>query len=121
MTRETLHDGLIWLPSHVTADRDPDITGTNHRLSKPLIGDDNRIYACSGRDFFVFESNGTVAWTVHLNYTCNGDIAPVHGGKGKVHTIGHLVQSEFSYFCLSLMRKFLSTLCGLLLADISGS
>ncbi|KAK4802027.1 hypothetical protein SAY86_000230 [Trapa natans] len=71
----------------LSADPDLDATRSNHRLWKPLIGDDSRIYACSGRDFFVFESNGTLAWAVHLNYTCNGDITPVHGGKGKIFLV----------------------------------
>lgn len=57
---------------------------TASRLSKPLIGDDGRIYACSERNLFAFESNGSIAWTVPLNYTCDYAIAPVHGGREKV-------------------------------------
>lgn len=55
-----------------------------HRLSKPLVGDDGRVYACSDKNFFAFEGNGTIAWSTHLNWTCNPRIAPVHGGRGKV-------------------------------------
>ena len=55
-----------------------------HRLSKPLVGEDGRIYACSEKDLFAFESNGTIAWTIHLDYTCNAAMAPVQGGHGKV-------------------------------------
>ncbi|KAG8384532.1 hypothetical protein BUALT_Bualt04G0127700 [Buddleja alternifolia] len=54
-----------------------------YRLSKNFIGDDGRVYACSGKNFFAFENNGSIAWTVHLNYTCNASIAPVHGGSTK--------------------------------------
>lgn len=53
------------------------------RLSRNFIGDDGRVYACSGRNLFSFESNGTIAWTVPLNYTCNVNLAPVHGGSRK--------------------------------------
>ncbi|KAL0377833.1 UNVERIFIED_CONTAM: protein GAMETE EXPRESSED 3 [Sesamum radiatum] len=49
-----------------------------NRLFKNFIGDDGRVYACSGRNFFAFESNGSIAWMVHLSYTCNANIAPVH-------------------------------------------
>jgi len=56
-----------------------------HWLSKPLLGDDDgRIYACSRSNFFAFESNGTIAWTLHLDYKCNLGTAPVRGGHGKV-------------------------------------
>ncbi|XP_031391140.1 protein GAMETE EXPRESSED 3 [Punica granatum] len=71
----------------LSADQGHDVIETDHRLSKALIGDDGRVYACSGRDFFAFEGNGTIAWTVHLNYTCNGNIAPVHGGRGKIYLV----------------------------------
>ena len=58
---------------------------SGHRLSKPLVGEDGRIYACSEKDLFAFESNGTIAWTIHLDYTCNAAMAPVQGGLGKVN------------------------------------
>ena len=54
-------------------------------LSKPLIGNDGRIYICSEKDLFAFESNGSIAWTIHLNYTCKADMVPVYGGREKVH------------------------------------
>lgn len=54
-------------------------------LSKPLIGNNGRIYACSEKDFVAFESNGSIAWIIHLNHTCNADMAPVYGGREKVH------------------------------------
>lgn len=66
-------------------------TKTVYRLGKPLVGDDNRIYACAKRNFFAFESNGTIAWSVHLNFTCNAGMAPVHGGRGTIaNTAGEL-------------------------------
>ncbi|CAL1390760.1 unnamed protein product [Linum trigynum] len=52
------------------------------RLSKPLIGDDGTIYTCSQRFLLAFQSNGSLAWTLHLAYECNLRMAPVHGGPG---------------------------------------
>ena len=66
-----------------------------HRLSKPLVGEDGRIYACSEKDLFAFESNGTIAWTIHLDYTCNAAMAPVQGGLGKVSNFFF-----FGFMCL---------------------
>ncbi|GLT41181.1 hypothetical protein SLA2020_152650 [Shorea laevis] len=63
------------------------ISGTGRRLSKPLIGDDGRVYACSEKNLFAFESNGSLAWSLTLNYTCNMGTAPVHGGRGKLYLI----------------------------------
>ncbi|KAM6598864.1 hypothetical protein CsatA_018473 [Cannabis sativa] len=61
------------------------------RLSKPLIGNDGRIYICSEKDLFAFESNGSNAWTIRLNYTCYADMAPVYGGNEKIsNTEGEL-------------------------------
>ncbi|TKY50057.1 GAMETE EXPRESSED 3 [Spatholobus suberectus] len=56
-------------------------------LSKPLLGDDGRIYVCSYNTFFAFENNGTIAWTMHLDYKCNLGTAPVHGGHGKIYLV----------------------------------
>lgn len=56
----------------------------SRRLSRPLIGHDGKVYTCSEKDFLAFESNGSIAWTMHLNYTCNSDMPPVHGGRRKV-------------------------------------
>lgn len=60
------------------------------RLSKPLVRDDGRVYSCSERNLFAFESNGSIAWTVNLNYTCNVEIAPIHGGSRKVRELSLL-------------------------------
>ncbi|KAK4602226.1 hypothetical protein RGQ29_011322 [Quercus rubra] len=60
---------------------------SGHRLSKPLVGEDGRIYACSEKDLFAFESNGTIEWTIHLDYTCNAAMAPVQGGLGKIYLV----------------------------------
>lgn len=57
------------------------------RLSNPLIGYDGRVYTCSERNLFAFERNGSISWTVPLNYTCNVGIAPVHGDRGKVRDL----------------------------------
>nr|KYP60422.1 hypothetical protein KK1_022827 [Cajanus cajan] len=58
-----------------------------HWFSKPLVGDDGRVYVCSGNNFFAFENNGTIAWTMHLDYKCNLGTAPLHGGHGKVYLV----------------------------------
>ncbi|KAL3833434.1 hypothetical protein ACJIZ3_008170 [Penstemon smallii] len=57
------------------------------RLFKNLIGDDGRVYACAERTFFAFENNGSIAWTVQLDYMCNSNIAPVHGGSRKLYLV----------------------------------
>nr|XP_029150017.1 protein GAMETE EXPRESSED 3-like [Arachis hypogaea] len=56
-------------------------------LSKPLVGDDGRIYVCSNKKLFAFESNGSISWTMHIDYKCNVAMAPVHGGFGKIYLI----------------------------------
>ncbi|XP_073311406.1 protein GAMETE EXPRESSED 3-like isoform X2 [Primulina huaijiensis] len=57
------------------------------QLFKNFVGDDGRVFACSDKSFFAFEKNGSIAWTVHLNYTCSADIAPVHGGSRKIYLV----------------------------------
>ncbi|XP_048328207.2 protein GAMETE EXPRESSED 3 [Ziziphus jujuba] len=59
----------------------------DRRLSKPLIGYGGKIYACSEKDLFAFQSKGSIAWTIHLNYTCNADIAPIYGGTEKIYVV----------------------------------
>ncbi|KAF3796169.1 GAMETE EXPRESSED 3 protein [Nymphaea thermarum] len=57
------------------------------KLSKPLVGDDERIYTCAGKNFFAFESNGIVAWRIQLSYVCHTDIAPAFDSTGRIHLI----------------------------------
>ncbi|PPE02763.1 hypothetical protein GOBAR_DD00221 [Gossypium barbadense] len=57
------------------------------RLSKPLIGDGGRIYACSEDILLAFENNGSIAWFLPLGFECNVSKAPVHGGRGKIYLI----------------------------------
>jgi len=57
------------------------------RLANPYIGHNGRIFACSGKSLLVFESNGTVAWIIPLNYVCNVDITPVGDQRGKVTSV----------------------------------
>ncbi|MBA0599747.1 hypothetical protein Gorai_005953, partial [Gossypium raimondii] len=57
------------------------------RLSKPLIGDSGRIYACSEDMLLAFENNGSIAWFLPLGFECNVSKAPVHGGRGKIYLI----------------------------------
>ncbi|KAI3907666.1 hypothetical protein MKW98_016310 [Papaver atlanticum] len=60
---------------------------TTHRLSKPLVGDNGKIYTCSDRNFFAFESNGSIAWSVHINFTCYVDIPPIQDEFGKIYLV----------------------------------
>ncbi|KAL4273487.1 hypothetical protein GQ457_13G028160 [Hibiscus cannabinus] len=61
--------------------------GGGDRLSKPLIGDNGRIYACSDNMLFAFENNGSIAWFLPLTFKCNTAKSPVHGGRGKIYLI----------------------------------
>nr|CAB3473498.1 unnamed protein product [Digitaria exilis] len=47
-------------------------------LSTPLIVDDGRLVACSGKDLLAFERDGSIAWTVPLGHTCNHSIRLVY-------------------------------------------
>ncbi|XP_059284785.1 protein GAMETE EXPRESSED 3 [Lycium ferocissimum] len=58
-----------------------------YRLSKPLISDDGKVYVCSEKNFFAFESNGSVVWTLSLNYKCSPSIAPVLGESRKIYVV----------------------------------
>ncbi|XP_061979624.1 protein GAMETE EXPRESSED 3 [Populus nigra] len=60
---------------------------TDLRLSRPLIGEDGRIYICSEKTLYAFESNGSIAWTSYLSYACNASMAPVHGTVGKLYLV----------------------------------
>ncbi|KAF4373420.1 hypothetical protein G4B88_011689 [Cannabis sativa] len=75
--------GAEFFLSHITAEAVS--RKFARRLSKPLIGNDGRIYICSEKDLFAFESNGSNAWTIRLNYTCYADMAPVYGGNEKIY------------------------------------
>uniref|UniRef100_A0A803LAR1 Protein GAMETE EXPRESSED 3 n=1 Tax=Chenopodium quinoa TaxID=63459 RepID=A0A803LAR1_CHEQI len=75
---------LLLLPGFIQAEPWKSFTS---RLGKPLIVDDGIVYSCSEKFLYAFKSNGSMVSSVHLNYTCNGGIAPVYGGKGKVYII----------------------------------
>ncbi|KAJ6707608.1 PROTEIN GAMETE EXPRESSED 3 [Salix viminalis] len=60
---------------------------TDLTLSKPLVGEDGRIYICSEKTLYAFESSGSVAWTSYLGYACNVSMAPVHGTTGKLYLV----------------------------------
>ncbi|XP_057769914.1 protein GAMETE EXPRESSED 3 [Salvia miltiorrhiza] len=64
-----------------------DSNKAGYRLYKSLIMDEGRICACSEKYLFAFERNGSIAWALHLNYTCNANIAPVHGGSSKIYLV----------------------------------
>ncbi|XP_020573783.1 protein GAMETE EXPRESSED 3 isoform X2 [Phalaenopsis equestris] len=57
------------------------------RLSKPLLTDDGRIYACSGKNILLFDSNGTVVWIIPLGYSSSADISPIIDDRGKIYLI----------------------------------
>jgi hypothetical protein len=46
-------------------------------LSAPLIADDGRLVACSGKDLLAFQRDGSIAWVAPLGHTCNHSISPV--------------------------------------------
>ena len=73
---------------------------TDLTLSKRLVGEDGRIYICSEKTLYAFESNGSIAWTSYLGYACNVSMAPVHGTTGKVSGF-----PEFPSPCLDLTDK----------------
>ncbi|KAF5475458.1 hypothetical protein F2P56_007262 [Juglans regia] len=66
--------------------REPSRSAAN-RLSRPLTGEDGKIYVCSGKNLYAFESNGTISWTINLGYTCHAGMAPVHGSRGKIYLV----------------------------------
>ncbi|XP_011046786.1 PREDICTED: protein GAMETE EXPRESSED 3 [Populus euphratica] len=67
--------------------REGPLARTDLRLSRPLIGDDGRIYICSEKTLYAFESNGSIAWTSYLSYACSASMAPVHGTVGKLYLV----------------------------------
>ncbi|XP_072150093.1 protein GAMETE EXPRESSED 3 [Setaria viridis] len=44
-------------------------------LSAPLIADDGRLVACSGKDLLAFERDGSIAWVAPLGHTGNTSVA----------------------------------------------
>ncbi|XP_077210840.1 gamete-expressed 3 [Tasmannia lanceolata] len=60
---------------------------TSNRLSRPLIGNDGRIYTCFEKNLISFQSNGTIAWVLFLNYSCQPDIPPVSDEIGKIYLV----------------------------------
>ncbi|KAJ4768682.1 Protein GAMETE EXPRESSED 3 [Rhynchospora pubera] len=58
-----------------------------HPLGAPLIIQDGRLVACSRRNLYAFEGNGSVAWIVPLVFSCREDIAPVTDDRGKIYLI----------------------------------
>lgn len=73
-----------------------------YKLSNPLVGEDGRIYTCSRKVAFAFESNGTVSWAILLNYTCHPEIAPVQDETGKVWYEIKFANTDFRflYVCM---------------------
>ncbi|KAI9152900.1 hypothetical protein LWI28_002715 [Acer negundo] len=59
----------------------------DRRLSTPLIGEDGKIYSCSEKTLFAFESNGYIAWSLDLDFKCNVGMPPVHGGRGTMYLV----------------------------------
>ncbi|TVU03700.1 hypothetical protein EJB05_50765, partial [Eragrostis curvula] len=64
----------------------PPGSGRRRSLPAPLIGDDGRLIACSGKDLLAFEPNGSAAWTAPLGHQCNQSIRPVTEGR-KVYLV----------------------------------
>ncbi|CAM8923713.1 unnamed protein product [Rhodiola kirilowii] len=76
---------VLLLPSFLLLLQAKDLS--NYRLSKPLIGEEGRVYACSERNLFAFENNGSIAWSVPLNYTCDVTKAPIPGPTPKIYLV----------------------------------
>ncbi|KAK6930454.1 hypothetical protein RJ641_004548 [Dillenia turbinata] len=76
-----------WDPPFFTVQGQENPKETVHRLSKPLIGDDGKIYACSEKYLFAFETNGSIAWSIPINYTCNIRFTPIRGSLGKIYLL----------------------------------
>jgi hypothetical protein len=79
---EHVHRAYTSLMSQVPlAGRTPPGPARPRSLSAPIIGRDNRLIACSGKNLLAFEPNGSAAWTVPLGHQCNHRIRPVtdHG------------------------------------------
>ncbi|CAO2203951.1 unnamed protein product [Urochloa humidicola] len=55
-------------------------------LSSPIIVNDGRLVACSGKDLLAFDQDGSTAWTVPLGYRCNDSIRPV-ADRDKVYLV----------------------------------
>ncbi|KAK3409330.1 hypothetical protein EUGRSUZ_J01458 [Eucalyptus grandis] len=74
------------------------VTRTTYRLSKPSIGDDGRVFTCSEKNLFAFESNGTIAWSIHLNFTCDATVAPALGERGRMYLVAEdrVLRIDFS-------------------------
>lgn len=75
------------------------------RLHKNFIWDDGWVCACSGKNLFAFERNGSIAWALHLSYTCNANIAPVHGGSSKACISPFSHSSFFSMWQIYLVAE----------------
>ncbi|MCO5561701.1 hypothetical protein L7F22_015324 [Adiantum nelumboides] len=56
-----------------------------HQPSSPTIGGDGRVYACFGNNAHAFNMDGTLAWTVGLNDTCEHLLTPAVTNDGKVY------------------------------------
>nr|CAD1823900.1 unnamed protein product [Ananas comosus var. bracteatus] len=76
-------------------------------LWNPLIGHDGRFIACSGKNLFAFDRNGSVAWIVPLYYVCRKDISPVRDERGNVGSIGSLDGNLYSISPNGDTKKFL--------------
>ncbi|KAJ6402645.1 hypothetical protein OIU84_014699 [Salix udensis] len=91
MAVETLLFLLLLIASAFTESqnypREGPTVRTDLTLSKPLVGEDGRIYICSEKTLYAFESSGSIAWTSYLGYACNVSMAPVHGTTGKLYLV----------------------------------
>jgi hypothetical protein len=81
---EHVHRAYTSLMSPVSlAGRTPPGPARPRSLSAPIIGGDDRLIACSGKNLLAFEPNGSAAWTVPLGHQCKHGIRPVTE-QGKV-------------------------------------
>ncbi|KAG9450061.1 hypothetical protein H6P81_010026 [Aristolochia fimbriata] len=85
---------------------------TGNRLSKPLIGNDGKVYACSQKEFFSFESNGSIAWSIPLQYNCHSDIAPVNDESGKIYFVAENSVLQIKPFNIGTLQPVLEIFFG---------
>ena len=55
-----------------------------HQITSPTIAEDGLVYACIGNDIYAYNMDGTVAWSVGLNDTCQLLVSPVINQYGRV-------------------------------------
>jgi len=78
-------------------------------LQTLFIGQNGRVFTCSGKSLLVFESNSTVAWIIPLDYLCSVDITPVGDQRGQVTSVVSLgMIQQYMLYLDSILKALLS-------------